>query len=86
MKIQIDTTNKKIRLDSSVSLKELIEFLNKILPKEWKEYILETDTVINNFSNPVIIEKHIPVPAKPWYYDNNKYFTGTKHNITNFLS
>jgi hypothetical protein len=47
MKLQIDTKNKTIKVEEKVKFDELIKVLNKLLPKEWKEYSLESGTVIN---------------------------------------
>lgn len=43
MKIQLDTTNKTIKVEESVKLQELTDALEKLLPNgEWKEFKLET--------------------------------------------
>lgn len=56
MKIQLDTTQKIIRIEEKVNLKELFDILERLLPNElWKEFCLET-TVITNFGNPIIIK------------------------------
>lgn len=48
MKLQIDTSEKTIRVEEQVNFGELVKVLNKLLPKgEWKTYKLETNTVIN---------------------------------------
>ena len=46
MKLQIDTENKTIRVDQNVLFSDLLKVLNKLLPKEWKNYTLESNTVI----------------------------------------
>jgi hypothetical protein len=67
MKIQLDTTNKTIKIEESVNLNELFELLNKILPNDtWKEFKLETNTIINWNSTPIIIKKEI-WPTYPWW-------------------
>ncbi len=54
MKLQLDTTNKVIKLESSIELGELVKQLEKLLPKgEWKTFTLETNTVINNWNTPM---------------------------------
>jgi hypothetical protein len=81
MKIQLDTSNKTIKLDSSVELKELIDTLERLLPKGlWKEYKLETNTVIEKWSNPIFIErKTVPYyPPGIWYCND----TVNKNEIT----
>jgi len=59
MRLQIDTVSKTIKVESAVKFKDLIVQLDKLFPKkEWKEYKLETNTVINNWSYPVYIDRH----------------------------
>ena len=60
MKIQLDTKEKIIRVEDSINLKDLFEFLEKSLP-DWKEYKLETQTIIN-WTNPIIIDRN------PWVW------------------
>ncbi len=75
MKIQLDTENKTMKLEKEVVLSKLIETLEKLLPNgEWKEFTLETNTVIHQWSNPVVIPSVIPYPVPtyprpywPWY-------------------
>ncbi len=89
MKIQIDTTAKKVSLEESVNLKELTDILSKLLPDDlWKEFTLETHTVIN-WGSPIIIKEYpvfpyVPVPYRdpnPWINPLTPwitYTTGTK--------
>ena len=46
MKLQIDTENKTIKVDQNVLFSDLLKVLNKLLPKEWKNYTLESNTTI----------------------------------------
>ena len=73
MKIQLDTTNKTIKVEESVSLKELTEALEKLLPNdEWKGFKLETNTTIHNWAAPIIIrERRWPLWDSPWYTTSN---------------
>lgn len=66
MKLQLDTNTKTIRIEESVNLGELTEMLAKILPKDWKDYKIET-TVIQNYAAPIIIERHRPYRTLPWW-------------------
>ena len=69
MKIQIDTQGKIIKIENSVNLGELIQSLKKLLPGEWGNYTLETQTIIN-WSNPIVIEKWpnvYPYNPTPWW-------------------
>jgi len=45
MRVQIDTNAKTIKVDENVKFSELIKVLNKLLPKEWKDYTLEASGV-----------------------------------------
>jgi len=71
MKLQIDTSKKTIKLEESVKLDSLIKTLKQLFPNnEWKQFTLETNTVINNWNRPVVIEliKTYPTyPRYPWY-------------------
>ena len=61
MNIQIDTNLKTIKLAETVNLKELSEVLDKLFPKkEWMEYKLETNTVINNWTTPIVYRNWYP--------------------------
>jgi hypothetical protein len=73
MKIQIDTTNKVLKIEESVNLKELFKIVQMLLPSDWEEYKLEVNTIIVGWQNPIIVEK--PYPVYPWYQPY--YTTGT---------
>lgn len=76
MNIQIDTNNKTIKLQEAVNLGEFREILLKLFPNdEWKEYKLETNTIINNWTNPIIVERHIYKDYFPWW-SNQPYYVG----------
>lgn len=73
MKIQLDTENKTIKIEGDVLISELIKTLDKLFPKkEYKDYTLITQTVIERWSDPIIIPKLVPhpvpmyPPANPW--------------------
>jgi len=51
-----------------------VKILEGILPEgKWKEFTLETNTIINNWSTPIIIREYpvitptLPYPTWPWY-------------------
>lgn len=68
MKIQLDTTLKTIKVEESVKLSKLIETLKKLLPNnEWKDFTLETNTVISYWSNPIIIKEYPVYPQRPYW-------------------
>lgn len=74
MKLQLDTKEKTIKLESDVKFSELISTLEKLLPKgEWKEFKLETNVTINTWRNPIIIRDYTrPYPSYPWVtYSSN---------------
>jgi len=70
MKLQLDTENKTIKLESSVELSKLVETLESLLPGgKWKEFTLQTNTTITYGSYPVIIDRLVGRPwyERPWY-------------------
>jgi len=80
MKLQIDTKSKIIKLEDKVLLKELVTTLEKLLPKkEWQTFTLETNTVINNWSNPIYIREYKPW-TYPWYGGITYYSSATSIN------
>lgn len=77
MKLQLDTENKTIKIEGDVEFNELLKVLKKLFPNgEWKEYTLKTSTVINNWSNPIVIKEYRD-KYYPWYYTN---ITTNKHD------
>mgnify|MGYP001609138376 CR=1 FL=1 len=82
MKVQIDTTNKIIRVEEKVNLHEFYKAIQKLLSNgEWKEFELDTNTKIE-WTFPIIMREKepiwIPNPApytspstnplpQPWY-------------------
>jgi hypothetical protein len=72
MKLQIDTINKTIKFEGDVVISELIETLKKMFPKdEWKEFLLNAETKIINWTQPTYIPTYPSYPY-PWitYYGN----------------
>lgn len=53
MKLQIDTKAKTIKVDENVKFDALIKVLNKLLPKEWKDYTLESGIIKWYWYNPI---------------------------------
>jgi hypothetical protein len=79
MKIQLDTQNKTIQLEQEVVLSTLIETLEKLLPNgEWKDFTLETNTVIHQWSNPVVIPSVIPYPVPPYPRPSWPWYSSTR--------
>ncbi len=80
MKLFIDTESKVIKIEETVNFGELIEKVKKLLPGEWKEYKIETNSVIQWY-NPVVIQdwplyKSYPTHPYPWWYQPPNYSTG----------
>jgi hypothetical protein len=76
MRIQIDTKAKTIKIDENVRFDELVRVLNKLLPKQWKEYTLEPNSTIYWYN---------PVPwtyQQPWIIGGPYYMTYEGGNIT----
>lgn len=76
MRIQLDTSEKTIKVEGTVPFKELIDTLKKLLPdKEWEKYTLESNTTIHNWSYPIYIEKWRD--PYPWWNQNITLYKGT---------
>lgn len=73
MKIQIDTTEKIIKIEEKVNINDLMEMIKKLLPNdEWKNYSIEVIT-IQNWNNPYYIKDwcyptYSPNPYSPPFY------------------
>jgi len=79
MKIQLDTTAKLIKVEESVNLKEFFEAIEILLPDGlWKEFKLETQTIIN-WTNPIVIEPYKPYTNSPPYWQQ-PWITHTTNN------
>jgi hypothetical protein len=77
MKIQLDTINKIIRVEGTVSLLELSETLERLLPNGvWKTFALECGSTI-------IWAQPFPIyptwPYYPWWTYPITYGTGTPY-------
>lgn len=80
MKMQIDTTAKTIKIEGAVKLSVLFDQLQKFFPGgEWEDYDLQTNTVINNWASPIIINKPYPYPwtGGPFYVGGTTTITGS---------
>ncbi len=89
MKLQINTTEKTIKIEESVNLNDLFETLDKLFPNlEWKEFKLE-QTIITNWTSPIVIQPFEPYqsPLYPWQspiiYGNNTTSETTTSTVTN---
>lgn len=84
MKIQLDTTNKIIKVEESVNLNEFFEAVRKLFPDgEWKEFTIETNTTIV-WNNPITI-----TPYNPWtypYYPTLAYDSNTTNSNYKLLN
>jgi hypothetical protein len=67
MKIQVDIVNKTIKVEGDINLQVLFKHIKQFLPDgQWKEYELETNTVINWNTGPVYPTYPI-YPSYPTY-------------------
>lgn len=90
MKLQLDTTNKKITIESNVLFKDLLELLDKLFKdKEYLDYKIEVKEEIKYISSPIIIERQTtPIwPSYPWYFtsgttDKNIKYCNETSNAT----
>lgn len=70
MKLQIDTKEKTIKVEDNVRLGDLCDTLERLLPEGiWHDYTLEANTVINNWTNPIIIKEIVPYAPTPIWYE-----------------
>ncbi|MDE2015940.1 MAG: hypothetical protein KGI72_05455 [Patescibacteria group bacterium] len=68
MKIQLDTDKKTIKLESSEILRDVVNVLEQLIGKEWKDWTLKNEK-IDNRSFPIGVTKAAE-PLRP-YWDNN---------------
>lgn len=82
MKLQLDTTNKTVKVEETVGLEEFMKVLERLLPDgKWKKFNLETQTVIN-WSNPVVIEPYTPPHwQQPWITYDTRGTDANKYSI-----
>jgi hypothetical protein len=74
MKFQIDDVEKIIRIEEKVNLDELYKKLNFLFPNEtWKEYMLETNTIITEWKDSIIITEPYPIYPQPLPYPINPW-------------
>jgi hypothetical protein len=89
MKLQIDTTSKTIKVEGTVSLLELTETLERLLPNGvWKTFSLETNVTII-WNSPQVIQPVVyPVwPYYPWWWSQPSIITcGTGYGNANAIS
>ncbi len=75
MKLQLDTTNKTVKVEGSVNLEALYETLQKLLPQgEWKQFSLEANTTIT-WVNPITVPVYPYYPQNPYPWWNTPYYT-----------
>jgi len=83
MKLQLDTAKKTVRIENDIKLSQLIKTLKALLPNDWKEFTLRTNTTISQWINPTIIKKY-PIypawPSYPWYGGSSITYFGS--NLT----
>ena len=92
MKVQLDTELKVIKIEGIVNLGELITNLETWLPNGlWKEFKLETNTIIEWKDSIFIPYYHHPYNPYPWwrYYDitcnpeKSNIIFSTNNNVNN---
>jgi hypothetical protein len=95
MKLQLDTTNKTVKIENDIKVSQLIKTLKSMLPNDWKDFTLQTNVTINNWTNPIvwpIVQPTIQPYYQPWYfgYQSNsgsyKSYVNTGSNLTNSLN
>ena len=83
MKLQLDSEKKTLKIEGNVKMSELVKHLEALLPKDcklghWKDYELECNTIINNWSYPIVVKDYF----YPWY--QQPYITYTTSTNTGF--
>jgi hypothetical protein len=72
MKIQLDFAEKSIKLEDNVNLGEFTKKIKKLIP-DWADWTLTTNTIIHNWTNPIVIDPVYPGPDQyPW----QPFYTG----------
>jgi len=80
MKLQINTTEKTIKIEEQVNISELFDMLTKLFPNdEWKSYKLES-AVITQWVNPITIP--YPVYPSPYWWNPNPMITFCNDTVT----
>ena len=84
MKLQIDTTNKTVKVEGTVPLTELIETIKKLLPNDWKKYSLQSDMITFYWNQPDTWHSYQPSPILPYTTcGDNSITTRTTQSIYN---
>ena len=69
MKIQLDTTNKTIRVENDINIGEFHKAIMGLLPgSKWKEFTLQTNSAML-WNDPFVVYPSVPVfslPPYPW--------------------
>lgn len=84
MKIQLNTTEKTIKIEEKVNLGELFLFLNQILPDLWREFSIETNSSIL-WCDPIKVEPWF-YPSYPWWREPIITYGGTGDVDNNSLN
>lgn len=68
MRFQLDTGRKTIKVEEEVKLSKFFSIIKRILPNgEWQDFTLQTNTVIEHWSSPIVLKEYYPVPSRPWW-------------------
>jgi hypothetical protein len=83
MKLQLDTTNKTIKVENDIKISLLIKTLKEMLPNDWKNFTLQTNTTIQHWTNPIVwpiyYQPYVQPYTQPWYVTCQT--TGTQNAI-----
>jgi hypothetical protein len=90
MKLQLDTTNKTVKIENDIKISQLIKTLKAMLPNDWKDFTLQTNTTIQHWTNPIvwpIVQPYVQPYYQPWYFtcrSNSGSYSGltTGSNLT----
>lgn len=84
MKIELDTTNKTIKLPETVEAGKLFEVLETLLPNgKWSDFKLLTNEIIQWVNTPIYVPSIQPIPSNlydyPWIVTAQDGVEGTYH-------
>lgn len=69
MKITIDTFNKEISLESSESIKDIVDFMQKHFPEEWMNFKVKGNSIVVTipYQEPFTYPVYPTYPNSPFY-------------------
>ena len=85
MKFQIDTNLKTIKLEEKALLKEVLDIMKAMFPDDWKEYMLETNCIINWSFPTYVLPKRTNWDLQPYWTNTIGGDRGLNTNYNKYL-